>query len=59
MKNKILIYLSGIIAILALCFGAFYYNFFGGSDPRMKEAGGFRKKCLLIPQENQKNGISI
>ncbi|MBB5645582.1 hypothetical protein [Pedobacter cryoconitis] len=38
MKNKILIYLSGIIAILALCFGAFYYNFFGGSDPRIKEA---------------------
>lgn len=38
MKNKILKYILGITSILALFCGIFYYNFFGGSDPRMKEA---------------------
>lgn len=38
MRNRILIYILVITTILTLCFGIFYYNFFGGSDPRMKEA---------------------
>lgn len=37
MKNKIIIYLSALAVAIALCFGIFYYNFFGGPDHRMNE----------------------